>query len=374
MIRGGMFAVDLPLFYSKTKRKEFTLRFDTDGNYNRKILTNNGRTATTYVFKYGIKIKEDEEVLIPEYNCISVINAIEAVKASFRFYKIKGKFEIDLEDLEKKITSKTKVLYIIHYFGVPHSKDTVEKLCQIAQKHNLIIVEDLTQTLLCGATDRIGFGDYIVSSVRKWFPIADGGIVAARNNVPFDMVQLPEDDDASIIKQMELSVLRYCYDKRSMTDISYYLQMEKEANKSRYIDFNPRKITECSRTILEKCDMEKAVEMRCSNYRYLYERLENISQVKILSDKLSEDKKFVPFGLLIETEQRDKLYHYLAEHLIVGEIQWKLPREYYTPSQHAAYISEHSLMLQVDQRYDKKDMDYIYETVKAAFEILKGED
>lgn len=65
MIRGGMFAVDLSTFYSDKKRKEFKLRFDTEENYKRKVLTNNGRTATTYVFKYGIKLKEDEEVLLP---------------------------------------------------------------------------------------------------------------------------------------------------------------------------------------------------------------------------------------------------------------------------------------------------------------------
>ena len=228
-----MFAVDLSTFYSDKKRKEFKLRFDTEENYKRKVLTNNGRTATTYVFKYGIKLKEDEEVLLPEYNCISVINAVEAVHAAFKFYKTDENLNIDVKDLESKITKKTKVLYIIHYFGVPHLQETVDKIKQLADKYNLVIVEDLTQTLLCGKNLRIGFGDYVVSSVRKWFPIADGGIAAARNDAAFDMPDITEDEDASIVKQMELSLLKCCYEKGTITDIAPYLQMEKDANKSR---------------------------------------------------------------------------------------------------------------------------------------------
>ena len=314
-----MFAVDLSTFYSDKKRKEFKLRFDTEENYKRKVLTNNGRTATTYVFKYGIKLKEDEEVLLPEYNCISVINAVEAVHAAFKFYKTDENLNIDLADLESKITKKTKVLYIIHYFGVPHLQETVDKIKQLADKYNLVIVEDLTQTLLCGKNLRIGFGDYVVSSVRKWFPIADGGIAAAINDAAFDMPDITEDEDASIVKQMELSLLKCCYEKGTITDIAPYLQMEKDANKSRYIDFNPREITECSRIILEKCDIEEAVRKRCENYRYLYDRLKEIPGITMKSKKLPGDNTFVPFGLLIETEEREKLYNFLAQHMIVGE-------------------------------------------------------
>ena len=365
-----MFAVDLSTFYSDKKRKEFKLRFDTEENYKRKVLTNNGRTATTYVFKYGIKLKEDEEVLLPEYNCISVINAVEAVHAAFKFYKTDENLNIDLEDLESKITKKTKVLYIIHYFGVPHLQETVDKIKQLADKYNLVIVEDLTQTLLCGKNLRIGFGDYVVSSVRKWFPIADGGIAAARNDAAFDMPAITEDEDASIVKQMELSLFKCCYEKGTITDIAPYLQMEKDANKSRYIDFNPRKITECSRIILEKCDIEEAVRKRCENYRYLYDRLKEIPGITMKSKKLPGDNTFVPFGLLIETEEREKLYNFLARHMIVGEIQWQLATQYYTPSEQAAYISEHSLMIQTDQRYDKEDMDYIYQTISEFFKTM----
>ena len=271
---------------------------------------------------------------------------------------------------QKASKEEIRGLYIIHYFGVPHLQETVDKIKQLADKYNLVIVEDLTQTLLCGKNLRIGFGDYVVSSVRKWFPIADGGIAAARNDAAFDMPDITEDEDASIVKQMELSLLKCCYEKGTITDIAPYLQMEKDANKSRYIDFNPRKITECSRIILEKCDIEEAVRKRCENYRYLYDRLKEIPGITMKSKKLPGDNTFVPFGLLIETEEREKLYNFLAQHMIVGEIQWQLATQYYTPSEQAAYISEHSLMIQTDQRYDKEDMDYIYQTISEFFKTM----
>ena len=75
----------------------------------------------------------------------------------------------------------------------------------------------------------------------------------------------------------------------------------------------------------------------------------------------------MPFGMTILAEERDKLYRYLAERNIIPEIQWILPIEYYSPGKDALLLSQHNLMLQCDQRYTIKDMDYIASTISEYF-------
>ena len=66
-------------------------------------------------------------------------------------------------------------------------------------------------------------------------------------------------------------------------------------------------------------------------------------------------------------EDRDDFYQYLREKRIIGEIQWILPTQYYKPSEYAAYMSEHSLMLQCDQRYGIAEMEYVVSVIKKYF-------
>lgn len=356
MLIGGLFGADLELLYSNRKRESFQLRCDPKNRYNRKILTNNARTATVYAFQHGMRLKEDEEVLIPEYNCISVVNALEVANVKFRAYKIRNGFEVDTEDLESKITEKTKAIYVISYFGAPQPLHIVETLKSIAARYDLYIMEDLTQTLLTIDEGRIGFGDYIVASVRKWYPVTDGGLVAARNDRYFEEIKIPTEPDLSVAQQWKLTFARFCYNTGSMTNMELYHQLEKKANASRYIDFSPRAMTDDSKIILEKSDHCMNMERRRENYSYIYKRLENFSDIEILSEQPDKSGKHIPFGLVIYIENRDELYRFLLERQVIGEIQWVLPQGYYDISDWADDISKHSLMLQIDQRYTSEEM------------------
>ena len=81
---------------------------------------------------------------------------------------------------------KVKVLYVIHYFGMPQSREIVEFIKKAKMEFNLWIIEDLTQTLYTMEDGRIGFGDYLVASTRKWLPVTDGGLLAVKNGVPLE--------------------------------------------------------------------------------------------------------------------------------------------------------------------------------------------
>ena len=159
MLIGGFYHIDMELIKSEPQSKMFPLRCDRNQNYDRKVYTNNGRTATVYALQNGIKLEKGAIILVPDYLCISVLNSLEVTEAEFRFYHINRDLTIDLEDLKEKLDEKVKVLYVIHYFGMPQPRRVVEFIQKTKMEFDLWIIEDLTQTLYTMEDGRIGFGD-----------------------------------------------------------------------------------------------------------------------------------------------------------------------------------------------------------------------
>lgn len=364
---GGFYSVDMDLLQKEPQVNEFELRCDVNHCYNRKVYTNNGRTATVYTLQNGLKLTADDVILVPDYQCVSVLNALEMVPAQRRYYRIRRDLTVDLEDLRSKIDASVKVIYLIHYFGMPQPLEVAEAVQQLSKEHGLTIIEDLTQTLYTRMPGRIGYGDYLVASTRKWMPVTDGGIMAARDGVHLDQVPLKDAYDKAAYTQLTLTLYRQYYDAHPDAPIDGYLKMEKAANAARYLDFSPREMTDLTRTILMNMDHQNLISRRRKNYDYLYQNLKNIDGLTILSKPLDDEGGMVPFGFTVLVEERQKFYQYLADHRIIGEIQWILPTEYYTPGEDAQYLSAHNLMLQCDQRYEEADMELVVNRIKQYF-------
>lgn len=361
---GGFYRIDPELGLKEPFNKDFILRCDTQKKYNRKIYTGNGRTATSYILKNPVHLSEEDVILLPDYLCVSVINSLEVSKAKFRFYKVNRDLGIDIEDLKNKMDNKVKVLYVIHYFGRPQAESVVKEIIKIAKESNAIILEDITQALYSVDPGRIGFGDYMIASTRKWMPATDGGILAIKDNVCCPTVPLKNAYDEATYKELLISIFRDYYDTHPEADISYYLQLEKEANAARYLDFTPRNMTDISKRIMLNMNHCESMRKRRENYMYLYENLKDVKGIELLQGPLDDDGRYVPFGFVVLTDERDKVYSYLTRNHIIPEIQWILPREYYRPGEDASYLSEHNIMLQCDQRYDISDMDRVVECIK----------
>lgn len=367
MLIGGFHSVDFALLGKEPDSCDFELRCDLDNQYSRKVYTNNGRTATVYALRSKADFKTDSTVLLPDYLCVSVLNALEAVNCKFRFYKINRDLTVNIDDFKSKLDSSVKVVYVIHYFGIPQSSE-FKNLCLEAKKtYGCTVVEDLTQTLYSRNKQRIGYGDYLVASTRKWIASTDGGVVAFKDGIEVEHQKLSDAYDQAVYRQLFISVAREYFSNNSDRDIEDYLKLEKEANAARYLDFNPREMTFLSKRILFNMNHALSVKKRIENYNYLYNRLKAIVQIEQMAKQLDSNNDFVPFGFPILVDERDKVYRYLAEHGIIGEIQWILPDSYYTPGQDASYLSKHNIMLQCDQRYSEKEMDYTASVLEEYF-------
>ena len=93
---------------------------------------------------------------------------------------------IDIDDLKSKMDSQVTVVYLMHYFGSVQNNEVLKYLENTKKKRGYTIIEDTTHSIF---TKKRTVGDYCVCSLRKWFPITDGGVLYTEKNVTdtFDM-------------------------------------------------------------------------------------------------------------------------------------------------------------------------------------------
>ncbi len=117
---------------------------------------------------------QQREVLAPAYHHGVEIEALVDAGASVRFYRVGARWEVDLDDVERKIGQQTKALYLTHYAGFPGPAAEMKRL---AEKHGLMLIEDCALSLLSADGERpLGTtGDVSVFCLYKTLPVPNGG-------------------------------------------------------------------------------------------------------------------------------------------------------------------------------------------------------
>jgi len=145
------------------------------------VATNSG-TAALLISLLALGIGNGDEVLVPGYTYVASISSIIHTRATPVLVEIDESLTIDPNDLESKITDKTKAIMVVHMLGNPCNMDEIEK---IAAKHNLFIIEDGCQA--AGASykgKKIGsIGSMGAFSLNRYKNLAagDGGIIVTND-------------------------------------------------------------------------------------------------------------------------------------------------------------------------------------------------
>ena len=176
-----------------------------DGNYTKKcnewfkencnienfLLTTSG-THSLELASLLANLKPGDEVLVPSYTFVSTADAILLRGAKPVFVDIdKRTFNMDENLIEEKITEKTKAIFPVHYAGVACNMD---KIMEIAKKHNLIVVEDAAQGVLAYYKDKpLGtIGDYGCYSFHetKNYVMGEGGAIIVKDKEKFEEAEI----------------------------------------------------------------------------------------------------------------------------------------------------------------------------------------
>jgi perosamine synthetase len=84
-------------------------------------------------------VSQGDEVICPSMSYIATANAIKYVGATPIFAEVNEQYNLNIEDVENKITPKTKAILLVHQIGMPADIDAFQAL---AKKHNLLLIED----------------------------------------------------------------------------------------------------------------------------------------------------------------------------------------------------------------------------------------
>lgn len=100
-------------------------------------------TQATELAALLIDIKEGDEVIMPSYTFVSTADAFVLRGAKAVFVDIRpDTMNIDESLIEQAVTDRTRAIVPVHYAGVACEMD---KIMEIAKKHNLFVVEDAAQ-------------------------------------------------------------------------------------------------------------------------------------------------------------------------------------------------------------------------------------
>lgn len=125
-----------------------------------------------------------DEVIVPSYTFVSSALAFVRQGCSIVFAdSMDGNPNIDADKLEALITEKTKVIVPVHYAGVACDMD---KIMEIAERHNLFVVEDAAQAIDSyykgRALGSIGhFGCFSFHETKNVTAGGEGGLLAVND-------------------------------------------------------------------------------------------------------------------------------------------------------------------------------------------------
>lgn len=108
------------------------------------ISVNSGTDALVIAMR-AMGIGEGDEVITTPFTFFATAETVASVGAKPVFVDIEeDTYNIDPEKIEEKITSKTKAILPVHIFGQPAN---MKRICEIAEKHNLLVIEDACQAV-----------------------------------------------------------------------------------------------------------------------------------------------------------------------------------------------------------------------------------
>ena len=165
---------------------EYVKRFEkTFSKYNKRIYgvaVSSGTAALDIAIK-SLNLKRGDEVIIPTFSIIST--ALCVIKLGLKPVLVDSNLKnwnMDAEQIIKKINNKTKAIVITHIYGFPVD---MKKILEVAKKKEIKIIEDAAEMIgqtyfgkKCGS-----FGDISVFSffANKHITTGEGGMILTNN-------------------------------------------------------------------------------------------------------------------------------------------------------------------------------------------------
>ncbi len=151
------------------------------------VVATNAGTSSLMACLAALGIGMGDEVIVPGYTFIASISTIIMMNAVPVLAEIDDSLTIDPDKIEELITPRTKAIVPVHMLGNPCKMD---KIMEIAKKHNLAVIEDCCQAVgacykgkACGTWGDLGAYSL---NVFKTITTGDGGFVGCSDETLYE--------------------------------------------------------------------------------------------------------------------------------------------------------------------------------------------
>ena len=320
-------------------------------------------TAAMHLAYFYLGLKPGDEVIVPAQTHAATAHAVEFCGAKPIFIDAEiGTGNIDIDQIELSITPNTRAIAVVHYLGMPVD---MNKVMQIAKKHNLFVVEDCALAISSKLDDKHAglYGDVGCFSFYpvKHMTTAEGGMLITQSEQIASMINRQKafgvdrsHGERHVPGMYDVSILGYNY---RMNEIQAAIGIEQL---KRMNDF---------------------FQKRKENFETLMSGLSDIDEIYLFNSSSGGfQSSYYCLSLILKdkfSNKRFEIIQYLKDKGIGSSIYYPKPvphMSYYMNKYSykklsfpiASQISYNSIALSVGPHLNIEDMNYMVVTLKQA--------
>lgn len=272
------------------------------------ISVNNGTDALILCLK-TLGIKAGDEVITVANTFYATVGAIVAVGATPVFVDADERYQIDVSQIEKAITARTKAIIPVHWAGCPPDMYAV---LNIAKKHNLAVVEDACPAVGAKIDNKFAgtFGNINAFSMHPLKPLnvwGDGGMIATN------------DDKLAAWLRLYRNHGMIDRDHIEIWGVNARLQPVQAIVGSRQLDV-----------------MEKTIAKRIHNAQRLDKGLSSMTQFVSVPERPANMREVYQLYLAC-FQRRDELIKFLVQNGIEAKVHYPVPLHLQKPARALGY-------------------------------------
>lgn len=328
------------------------------GNDNKLLLS--GRTAIDYILKDILDQHDISTVYFPSYACDSMLQPFEDNGVAVIFYNVyyENGIQVDIN-----INQECDLFFGMNYFG--HSVGRMDDYITAFKKRNTLVIEDITHSLLSEKSFNLN-SDYLLASLRKWFPIISGGVAVKRTG--FFKSRIKRGTKSELISLRKKAMLEKAqFMNGEIVEKSTFIKKYNTANRMLDLDYKLYDIDSVSLNVLNNTSISDIKHSRNKNILFLYQKLASKKYINFLFDEFNSKDCLLFLPIILKSRNdRDELRAHLIKENIFCPIHWPKPILLKDSSNNILY--ERELSLVIDQRYEIKDLERLVRSLEKYYE------
>jgi dTDP-4-amino-4,6-dideoxygalactose transaminase len=339
-VPSGDFTLGKPL-------EEFERRFATLIGVKHAIGVNSGTDAIKLALR-ARGVGPNDEVVTTANTFVATVGAICEIGAKPVFVDCDDTFCMDVSQLERAITPRTRAIVPVHFTGY---MTDMRKVLPVAQRHGLAVIEDACQAVL-GAIDGKNAGSWGDAGAFSLHPLknvnvwSDGGLITT--------------DDDELAKQLRLLRNHGLADRDTVVLMGYNSRLD------------------TFQAVVGNWLIPHALEIanqRIANARRYDEGLGALPQIRI--PPRPKDMRIVYHLYIVFARDRDALLEHCIRHGIEAKVHYPVPIYRQPALRHLGHrdgdfpvADRHTgeiITFPCDQHLSREEIDYVIETVRSFY-------